>query len=129
MAKSFGEPFLDHKKTQESSLIKANIDCEQVQKEWTRHFENLIDPRGKQGVLHPFISIVMIALLATIGGAKGWEDIETYGVSHETWLSEFLAVPFGIPRADTRCGELCAFLGGYSRSSHLRLLNEAFKVG
>ncbi len=38
---------------------------------------------------------------ATIGGAKGWEDIETYGVSHEVWLSSFLALPFGIPRADT----------------------------
>lgn len=43
----------------------------------------------------------MIALLATIGGAKGWEDLETYGVSHEVWLSGFLALPFGIPRADT----------------------------
>jgi predicted transposase YbfD/YdcC len=43
----------------------------------------------------------MIALLATIGGAKGWEDIETYGVSHESWLSSFLALPFGIPSADT----------------------------
>ena len=43
----------------------------------------------------------MIALLATIGGAKGWEDIETYGVSHEPWLSSFLPLPFGISRADT----------------------------
>jgi len=101
MAKGFSEPFLDNKKTRESSSIRANIDCEQVQKEWTKHFEALIDPRGKQGVLHPLMSIVMIGLLATVGGAKGWEDIETYGVSHETWLSEFLALPFGIPRADT----------------------------
>jgi len=30
---------------------------------------------------------VMIAILATIGGATGWEDIETYAESHETWLS------------------------------------------
>lgn len=43
----------------------------------------------------------MIALLATIGGAKGWEDIEIYGVSHENWLSSFLNLPFGIPTADT----------------------------
>lgn len=42
----------------------------------------------------------MIALLGTIGGAKGWEDLETYGVSHEGWLSSFLALPFGIPSAD-----------------------------
>ncbi len=101
MAKGFGEASIDHKKSHKSSSIKATIDCEQVQKEWTKHFKDLIDPRGSQGVLHPFISIVMIALLATIGGAKGWEDIETYGVSHEDWLSSFLALPFGIPSADT----------------------------
>ena len=101
MATGFGEASISHKKSRKSSSIKPNIDCEQVQKEWTKHFEDLRDPRGRQGVLHPFISIVMIALLATIGGAKGWEDIETYGVSHEAWLSSFLALPFGIPRADT----------------------------
>ncbi len=101
MAKGFSEASLSQKKSRKSSSIKAPIDCEQVQKEWTKHFEDLIDPRGSQGVLHPFISIVMIALLATIGGAKGWEDIETYGVSHEGWLSSFLPLPFGIPSADT----------------------------
>jgi predicted transposase YbfD/YdcC len=101
MAKGFGKASLDNQKSRKSSLIKVNIDCEQVQKEWTKHFEDLIDPRGKQGVLHPFISIVMIALLATIGGATGWEDIETYGISHQSWLSSFLTLPFGIPRADT----------------------------
>ena len=101
MAKGFGEASIDHKKNHKSSSIKPTIDCEQVQKEWTKHFEDLIDPRGSQGVLHPFISIVMIALLATIGGAKGWEDIETYGVSHKGWLSSFLSLPFGIPSADT----------------------------
>ncbi len=83
-----------------TSLLQAE-DCEQIQKQWSEHFENLRDPRGKQGVLHPFMSIVMIAILATIGGVKGWEDIEIYGVSHEPWLSSFLKLPFGIPTADT----------------------------
>jgi hypothetical protein len=101
MAQGFGEASLNNNKSSKSSSIKPNIDCKQIQKQWTEHFEDLTDPRGKQGVLHPFMSIVTIALLATIGGAKGWEDIETYGVSHEAWLSGFLALPFGIPRADT----------------------------
>jgi predicted transposase YbfD/YdcC len=101
MAKGFGEASISDKKSQKSSSTTAPIDCEQLRQQWSKHFENLIDPRGTQGVLHPFLSIVLIALLATIGGAKGWEDIETYGVSHEDWLSEFLALPFGIPRADT----------------------------
>lgn len=77
------------------------IDCSTAYQHLTDHFENLDDPRGKQGVLHPFISIVMIALLATIGGATGWEDIETYGLSHFEWLSSFLKLPFGIPSTDT----------------------------
>lgn len=81
MAKGFGEASLKSKKRSKSSLIMPSVDCEQIQKQWAEHFEDLTDPRGSQGVLHPFISIVMIALLATIGGAKGWEDIEIYGVS------------------------------------------------
>ncbi|MEH2127081.1 DUF4268 domain-containing protein [Nostoc sp.] len=65
------------------------------------NFKDLQDPRGKQGVFHPFISIVMIGLLTTIGGATGWEDIETYGVSHHSWPSSFLQLSFEILSADT----------------------------
>jgi hypothetical protein len=43
----------------------------------------------------------MIAILAVIGGATGWEDIETYAESHEAWLSTLLALPNGVPHADT----------------------------
>jgi hypothetical protein len=37
----------------------------------------------------------MIALLATISSAKGWEDIETYGVSHESCNQEQSALHLG----------------------------------
>lgn len=76
-------------------------DCKQVQEQFLSHFDRLDDPRGKQGQAHVFISIVAIAILATIGGAQGWESIETYGLSHQTWLETFLALPHGIPSADT----------------------------
>lgn len=46
-------------------------------------FKSLNDPRGRQGVEHNFLSIVLIAVLATIGGATGWEDIELYAQSHQ----------------------------------------------
>lgn len=101
MAKGFGEVSVSLKKSSKSSSVIAAVDCEQVQKQLVSHFEGLVDPRGKQGVLHPFTSIMMIALLATISGAKGGEDIEIYGISHESWLSSFFALPFGIPSADT----------------------------
>ncbi|MCC5617623.1 ISAs1 family transposase [Nostoc sp. CHAB 5836] len=88
-------------KNRQDSQLASATDFGQVHQQLADNFKDLQDPRGKQGVLHPFISIVMIALLATIGGATGWEDIETYGVSHQSWLSSFLQLPFGIPSADT----------------------------
>lgn len=87
-------------KTQGKSSMSA-VDAEAVQSEWLSTFGELSDPRGRKGVEHPFLSIVMIAILATIGGATGWEDIETYGESHERWLNSFLDLPHGIPQADT----------------------------
>jgi len=77
------------------------IDAQQVQQQWLRQFERLADPRGRQGRDHAFLSIVLIAILATIGGAKGWEDIELYGESHQDWLETFLDLRNGVPHADT----------------------------
>lgn len=69
MAKGFGAAKESPKKSSKpASLLQAG-DGEKIQQQWSEHFENLTDPRGKQGVLHPFMSIVMIAILATIGGA------------------------------------------------------------
>ncbi|NEQ89213.1 MAG: transposase family protein, partial [Moorea sp. SIO2I5] len=47
-----------------SLQLQPALDVQQVQQQMLEHFEHLSDPRGKQGVLHPFVSIVMIALLA-----------------------------------------------------------------
>lgn len=63
--------------------------------------ESLKDPRGQKGIEHNFLSIVLIAVLATIGGATGWEDIELYAQSHQDWLETFLDLKHGIPHADT----------------------------
>jgi hypothetical protein len=65
------------------------------------YFQVLEDPRGKQGREHNFLSIVIISVLAVIGGAVGWEDIELYAVSHEQWLRTFLNLEKGVPSADT----------------------------
>lgn len=72
-----------------------------MQQQWLSQFEALEDPRGLQGQIHPFLSIVLIAILATIGGASGWEDIELYGESHQVWLTAFLDLRHGVPHADT----------------------------
>jgi predicted transposase YbfD/YdcC len=101
MSKGFGKASKTPAMSGSSSFLVPATNCEQVHQHLQEHFGSLSDPGGKQGVLHPFMSIVMIALLATIGGATGWEDIEVYGISHEPWLSSFLALPWGIASADT----------------------------
>lgn len=44
---------------------------------------------------------MVIAILAVVGGATGWEDIELYAESHQEWLGSFLDLRNGVPRADT----------------------------
>jgi predicted transposase YbfD/YdcC len=65
------------------------------------YFSEIEDPRVERTRAHLLIDILTISILAVIAGAKGWEDIETYGLSKQAWLEEFLALPNGIPCPDT----------------------------
>ena len=99
MSNGFSSP--PEQRSGRSKGLRAAVDAEQVQQQWLSQFEALEDPRGRQGREHAFLSIVLIAILATIGGASGWEEIELYGESHQIWLSTFLDLKQGIPHADT----------------------------
>jgi len=101
MSNGFGSPFPAEQHPSKSKGLGPSIDAEPVQQQWLSQFEDLEDPRGLQGQEHAFLSIVLIAILATIGGATGWEDIELYGESHQLWLESFLDLSNGIPHADT----------------------------
>jgi predicted transposase YbfD/YdcC len=101
MLKGFDLPAPTKKQSSKSKGLKPAVDAELVQQQWLAQFEELKDPRGLQGREHNFLSIVLIAILATIGGATGWEDIEVYAESHEEWLAGFLDLSHGIPHADT----------------------------
>lgn len=101
MAKGFGAPTQSSHASVASPGITPAVDATSIQQQWLSTFAELDDPRGSQGVEHAFLSIVMIAVLATIGGATGWEDIELYAESHEVWLTTFLDLRHGIPHADT----------------------------
>jgi predicted transposase YbfD/YdcC len=50
---------------------------------------------------HLLVDIVCLAVLAVIGGAEGWEDIEAFGRDKHTWLKKYLRLPNGIPSHDT----------------------------
>lgn len=64
-------------------------------------FATITDPRVERTRLHQLSDILTIAILSVIAGGNGWEDMEVYGLSKEAWLSTFLALPNGIPSADT----------------------------
>lgn len=101
-SKGFGKSTPPNEACNRAQGVPVLVDGDNsVQQQWLGTFSELKDPRGPQGIEHPFLSIVMIAILATIGGARGWEDIETYGESHEQWLGQFLELPKGVPSADT----------------------------
>lgn len=73
----------------------------QIQANLSSYFTDIKDPRVKRTKKHLLKDILVIAILAIIAGAKGWEDIENYGQAKQQWLSEFLELPHGIPSDDT----------------------------
>jgi len=64
-------------------------------------FSDIQDPRVERTRLHQLSDIIVIAVLSLIAGGQGWEDMEAYGSNKRYWLSTFLALPHGIPCADT----------------------------
>lgn len=101
MSEGFGTRSESKKRIAKVSKLRSAVDAESVQAQWLSQFQSLKDPRNPKGTEHSFLSIVLIAILATIGGATGWEDIELYAESHQTWLATFLDLKHGIPHADT----------------------------
>ena len=77
----------------------ADIKC--IQKSLVQHFQDIKDPRVERTKKHQLTDILVIAILAVIAGAQGWEDMENYGISKKQWLEKFLALPHGIPADDT----------------------------
>jgi hypothetical protein len=47
------------------------------------------------------LDIVVIALLAVMSGAQGWDDMEDWGREREAWLRGYLRLRNGIPGHDT----------------------------
>jgi predicted transposase YbfD/YdcC len=89
------------KKTVKSSK-KLNIaDAIALTEKMTLIFSEIEDPRVERTRVHVLTDILIIGILSVIAGGKGWEDMENYGLSKYDWLEEFLALPEGIPSADT----------------------------
>jgi predicted transposase YbfD/YdcC len=80
---------------------KQVADIGSIQQSLVEHFSDIKDPRVDRTKKHQLTDILVIAILAVIAGAQGWEDIENYGISKQQWLEEFLVLPNGIPSDDT----------------------------
>lgn len=66
-----------------------------------RFFDELEDPRMERTKLHSLSDILFVALCAVIGGADSWTEVEVFGWAKREWLSQYLALPNGIPSHDT----------------------------
>jgi len=89
--------------TTERKIIKkyGRLDADKLAKKLKLAMEAVKDPRIERTKFHQLGDILVISVLAVIGGAKGWEDIENYGQSKEDWLTKLLKLEYGIPSADT----------------------------
>jgi len=90
---------LQNSRNQRKPVEAADIGT--IQQSLVKQFALIQDPRVERTKKHQLTDILVIAILAVIAGAQGWEDIENYGISKQQWLEEFLALPNGIPSDDT----------------------------
>jgi DDE_Tnp_1-associated len=72
-----------------------------IQGNLSGYFADILDPRVSRTQKHLLKDILALAILAVIGGAEGWEDMENYGIAKQQWLEEFLELDNGIPSDDT----------------------------
>ena len=63
--------------------------------------QDIEDPRVERTRHHELPDILTMALLSTMTEGAGWEDMCLFGITHEPWLRQFLALPHGIPSKDT----------------------------
>jgi predicted transposase YbfD/YdcC len=59
------------------------------------------DPRIDRCKKHNLADILLLCIIAMVCGVESVEDIVFFGDAHEPWLKQYLALPHGIPSADT----------------------------
>ena len=67
----------------------------------THSFDELEDPRINRTRRHKLIDLIMIAIVAILGDAEQWTEVELFGRSKQADFRRFLDLPHGIPSHDT----------------------------
>ena len=68
--------------------------------EITCHFDELEDPRSPINQRHPFVSVLVIALMGVLAGANGPTSIARWALLKQSLLERVLDLPHGIPGKD-----------------------------
>ena len=63
----------------------------------TKHFELIEDHRQATKVTYPLCDVLFLTVVAVIGGAEGWEDIEDFGLCHLELLKKYADFSNRIP--------------------------------
>jgi predicted transposase YbfD/YdcC len=71
------------------------------------YFDELEDPRSTINQKHPFVSVIVIALMAVLAGASGPTTIAQWAKYKEAFLLRVLDLPNGVPRKDVFRRVLC----------------------
>jgi predicted transposase YbfD/YdcC len=77
-----------------ANVVRVSLD------EIVGYFDELEDPRSAVNLRHPFVSVVVIALMAVLAGAGGPTAIATWARTKADFLVQVLVLPHGIPRKD-----------------------------
>jgi predicted transposase YbfD/YdcC len=64
------------------------------------YFDDLEDPRDTVNRKHPLVSVVVIAMMAVLGGAGGPTAIARWAALKADFLARVLPLPNGVPRKD-----------------------------
>jgi DDE_Tnp_1-associated len=67
---------------------------------WMQHFDPIEDPRQSGKVDYPLTEILLLVLLAVLGGAEGWVEVATFGRKKLMFLRRFAPFKEGIPSPD-----------------------------
>lgn len=64
------------------------------------YFQELPDPRSSVNRLHPLSSVLVIAIMGILAGAKGPSSIARWAKTKASFLRNCLPLPYGVPRKD-----------------------------